>query len=250
MRYFRLVYRLIGLILIQILVGVLALAGVLVLLPFRKLRYRLILYLMNLWGKLGCWIMNFQVRREGDSDSGPGGVLIVSNHIGTVDIFVIAACFKTFFVSKSDVRSWPVIGQLAQLGGTIFIDRTRKIQVSAMVRNMTSRLESGYSVAVFPEGGTTLGQRVEPFKSSAFEAVIQSRRAVLPVVIRYFEAGEPSVACWPDEISFLENMIQLFMHPRLTVQVTILPEVTGGSNRRALAHQCRQLISEQFEQMK
>jgi len=103
-------------------------------------------------------------------------------------------------------------------------------------------------VVVFPEGGATLGHQVEHFNSSAFEAVVQAKSSVIPVVIRYWDAGEPSVACWPEGISFMANMKRLLMHPRLKVQVWVLPAVTGETDRRVYAEKSRTLISEKFRE--
>lgn len=248
MAYFRLVYRLSGMILIQIIMGLVGVTVVLLFLPVRKMRYALVLYFTRVWGRLCCWMMNIHIRQEGVGGPPPKGVLIVSNHIGTVDIMVVAACFEAFFISKSDVRSWPGFGLLARLGGTIFIDRTRKTQVSGMVNEAAERLQSGFSVVVFPEGGATPGHRVETFKPSAFEAAVRSGRPVLPVMIRYYEVGEPSVACWPIGQTFLENMMGLFMHPRMTVRVVTLSEVSGEADRRSFAQTSHRLISDRFEQ--
>ena len=220
------VYKLAGLALIQLGAGLMGLVAVILLLPFRKARYFMIARIMNLWGRLCCAVLNIRIHREGPAETAPRSALIVSNHIGSADIFIITAWFNTFFVSKSDVRSWPVIGPLTQLGSTIFIDRTQRTQVSAMVRDLTGRLRSGFPVALFPEGGTTLGHRVEPFKSSAFE----------------------SVACWPEGMTFREHMTNIMRHPRLDVRVCVLPAVEGEPDRRAFAEKSWKLISDKFEE--
>lgn len=250
MGYFRLVYRLAGLALIQVLAGVAGLVGVIVLSPFRNARYALVTRFINWWGRLCCWVMSIRIQQEGMVETDRRGALIVSNHIGTADIFVMSACFRTFFVSKSDISNWPVIGLLTRLAGTIFIDRTRRIQVSGMVRDIADRLRSGFPVAVFPEGGATPGHRVERFKSPAFEAVVQAGSSVIPVTIRYYDAGEPSVACWPMGISFMANLKRLLMHPRLNVKVWVLPKVTDENDRRVLAEKSRFLISEKYMETK
>lgn len=117
-----------------------------------------------------------------------------------------------------------------------------------MVQAITDRLRSGHFVVVFPEGGATPGYRVERFNSSAFEAVVQAESSVIPVMIRYYDAGEPSVACWPVGISFMENTKRLLMHPRLNVKVCILPQVTGETDRQVLAEKSRALISEKYKE--
>ena len=246
--YFRLVYRLTGLLLIQLLLGLLGLVTVIVLSPFQKVRYRMLARVMQVWGKLCCWMMNIRIDRVGSTERLDHGALIVSNHVGSVDIFVMAACFKMSFVSKSDIRTWPLIGYLTRIANTIYIDRTRRKELASMVQAIADRLRSGFSVVVFPEGGATSGHQVERFKSSAFEAVVQAGSSVIPVMIRYYDGGEPSVACWPVGISFVANIKRLLMHPRLNVKVWILPQVMGETDRQVIAEKSRALISEKYQE--
>lgn len=248
MSYFRLVSRLAGLVIIQVMAGLVGLVMVIVLSPFQNARYAMSARLMQLWGKCCCWMMNIHIYKEGPARQPDHGALIVSNHIGSVDIFVMAACFKISFVSKSDVRGWFIIGYLTRIANAIFIDRTRRKELAGMVREISSRLRSGHSVMVFPEGGATPGNKVERFKSSAFEAVVEAECSVVPVTIRYFDAGEPSVARWPLGISFMANMIRLLKHPRLNVKVWVSPEVMGETDRRVIAQKCRVLISEKYQE--
>jgi len=247
MATFRLVYKLAGLAFIQLLAGLLGWIVVIVLYPFRSARLAMITRVMRLWGQMSCLLLNIRIQREGCPSRANQGALIVANHIGAVDIFVVAACFKIFFVSKSDIESWPVIGPLNRLGGTIFIDRSKRTKVLAMVQELADRLRSGFSVLVFPEGGVSLGHQVGPFKSSAFESVVQAKCSVVPVMIRYYDAGEPSVVSWPDKMTFWEHVKGVLKHPRLNVRVCVLPPVDGEGDRRAFAEKSRKLISDQFE---
>lgn len=246
MAYFRLVYRLAGLVLIQLISGFVGLVTVIALSPFPNARYTMMARVMQVWGKLCCWMMNIRIHQVGAVERPDHGALIVSNHVGSVDIFVLSACFKMSFVSKSDIRAWPFIGYLTRMASTIYIDRTRRRELESMVQAITDRLGSGHSVTVFPEGGATPGHRVERFKSSAFEAVVQAESSVIPVMIRYYDAGDPSVALWPAGISFMANLKRLLMHPRLNVRVWVLPKISGETDRRVLAEKSRALISEKY----
>ena len=248
MDYFRLVYRAAGLVFIQLIMGFVGLLTIIVLSPFRRARYTMLAHIMQVWGRLCCWVMNITIHQEGSIERPDHGALIVSNHIGSVDIFVMAACFKMSFVSKSDVRDWPLIGYMTRIANTIYIDRSRRSDLAGLVRAVADRLRSGYSVVVFPEGGATLGHQVERFKSSVFEAVVQAGSSVLPVMIRYYDGGEPSVACWPEGVSFVSNLKRLLMHPRLNVKVWVLPKITGETDRQVYAKKSRALISEKYQE--
>ena len=248
MGYLRLVCRLFSLILIQVILGLAGLITAVALSPFRKAQYAAIACLMQMWSRWCCRMMGIQIQLIGPVTDPGHGRLIVSNHVGSVDIFVMAACFKACFVSKREIRDWPLIGPLARIANTIFIDRTQRRGLKGMVRSIAERLRSGFSVVVFPEGGATLGQQVEPFKSPVFEAVVQANSSVLPVALYYYEDGEPSVACWPPGMSFMTHMKRLLMHPCLKVKVWILPEVQGMTHRQEFAEKSQALISKQFQE--
>jgi len=194
--------------------------------------------------------MNIRIHRTGSTGRLKRGGMIVSNHVGSVDIFVMAACFRMSFVSKSDVRTWPLVGYMTRIANTIYIDRDRRRGLTVMVQAMAKRLKSGHFVVVFPEGRATTGHQVERFNSSAFEAVVRADSSVIPVTIRYSDTGEPSVACWPEGISFVENLKRLLMHPRLNVHVWVFPAIRGETDRQILAEKSRALISEKYEDEK
>jgi 1-acyl-sn-glycerol-3-phosphate acyltransferase len=248
MGYFRLVYRVAGLVLIQLIMGFVGLLAIIVLSPFQGTRSRMRAAIMQVWGRLCCWVMNINIYKEGSIERPDHGALIVSNHVGSADIFVMAACFKMSFVSKSDIRTWPLIGYMTRIANTIYIDRTRRSELASLVQAIAERLRSRNSVVVFPEGGATSGHQVEHFKSSVFEAVVQARSSVLPVTIRYYNGGEPSVACWPEGISFITNLKRLLMHPRLNVKVWVLPKISGETDRQVYAKKSRALISEKYQE--
>ena len=141
MDYFRLVYRLAGLVPIQLILGLVGLVTVVVLSPFRNARYTMLAIIMQVWGRLCCWMMNIHIHQVNSAERLGQGALIVSNHVGFVDIFVMAACFKMSFVSKSDVRTWPLIGYLTRIANTIYIDRTRRRESADMVQDRKSVAE-------------------------------------------------------------------------------------------------------------
>jgi lyso-ornithine lipid O-acyltransferase len=248
MAYLRLIYRLTGLVIIQMIMGLVGLATIIVLSPFQNTCSTMRARILQVWGRLCCWMLNIRIHQVGSFERSDHGALIVSNHVGSVDIFVMAACFKMSFVSKSDVRGWPLIGYMTRIANTIYIDRTRRKDLAEMVQAISDRLQGGHSVVVFPEGRATPGHQVERFKSSAFEAVVQAKSSVVPVLIRYEDAGDPSVACWPEGISFVANFMRLLMHPRLNVKVWVLPLITGEANRHIFAEKSRTLISEKYQE--
>jgi 1-acyl-sn-glycerol-3-phosphate acyltransferase len=98
-------------------------------------------------------------------------VLILSNHVSWLDICVIAALAPVVFIAKSEVAGWPVLGWLARLQRTIFIDRRARHQTGAATREIAARLLGGDAVVLFAEGTSSDGIRVLPFRSSLVGAV-------------------------------------------------------------------------------
>ena len=109
-------------------------------------------------------ILNIKVTVAGDAGQiDEGDTVIISNHLGYVDGFVLGSIFPVVFVSKREVKKWPVIGLWATLGGTIFINRQKKGEVGLLVMEMSKKLKEGANILLFPEGRATNGERMLPF---------------------------------------------------------------------------------------
>ncbi len=198
-----------------------------------KRRHHLIAVFTRHWARCSCFIFNIRVKMVGDIKVLPGS-LIVANHIGTPDIFVLGYCFPGFFVSKAEIAQWPLFQWLARTGKTILAERSRRQQVKEIIAHMRERLEDGCSVILFPEGKATDGRQVLDFISSPFEAAVLVKSPVVPVTLIYHDRPPPSVACW-HEMHFLDHILALLKNPRLDVTVFVHEPITGATDRRALA---------------
>ena len=202
--------------------------------------YRSVIFFSRLWAQCSCLLFNIKVKVDHKATV-TSGSLIIANHVGAPDIFVMGSCFPSFFVSKLEVRRWPFVGWLTQLGSTIFVDRNRKQQVRSTVDQIQCRLKAKCSVILFPEAQATDGKDILPFKSSYFEAAIQTGKPVVPVVVYYHDNRKPSVACWYN-INFLTHLIRLLKQQQLDVTVQILPSLQGETDRRILAKKCYDIM--------
>lgn len=114
--------------------------------------------------------------------------LVVSNHISWLDIPVIFSLKPITFVSTSDIKTWPIIGMLAKVTGAIFIDRKRKSTLPIVIQTMNEKFKvDKQSLCIFPEGSTSNGYEVLPFKSNLFQSAFQSNKFILPLSIKYKE---------------------------------------------------------------
>jgi len=198
--------------------------------------YRKVIFFSRLWARCSCLLLNIKIKVTHKSMVEQGS-LIIANHVGVPDIFVMGSCFPSFFVSKADVRRWPLVGWLSQLGATIFVDRNRKQQVRSTIDQLQYRLKAKCSVILFPEAQATDGKDILQFKSSYFEAAIQTGKPVVPVVINYHDKNQPSVACWYN-INFLTHLFRLLKQKQLNTTVQILSSIQGETDRKVLANKC------------
>jgi 1-acyl-sn-glycerol-3-phosphate acyltransferase len=198
--------------------------------PPRLLKW--IAFFAQVWARVTCLVLNIQVQIEGNASIKPGS-LIVANHVGSPDVFILGATFKGFFVSKAEISDWLLFNWLARLGKTIFANRSKRHQVKALIGEIKQRLNSDQCVILFPEAQATDGTNVVPFKSAIFESAVLASRTVVPVEIRYHDDHQPTIAYYGD--SFIRHIINLLKAPRLLATVTVLPEILVGDDRQTLS---------------
>ena len=242
MGYLLAAIRAIALVLVYSAFGLIGLGLFLIFYSSRKAYYRSIVFFTRLWAQCSCSLLNIRINRIGKLKVFPGS-LIVANHVGVPDIFVMGSCFPAFFVSKAEVGRWPFMSWLAQLGATIFVDRNRKHQVRSTINQIVQRLKAGCSVTLFPEAQATDGTNILPFKSSHFEAAIETDQPVVPVVVHYHDKNTPSIASWYN-INFLTHIIRLLKCQKLDVTVEVLGSFQREPDRRILAWKCHNAILE------
>jgi 1-acyl-sn-glycerol-3-phosphate acyltransferase len=212
-----------------------------------KKRQRYIAEYAQKWARCVCASLNIEIIIQGET-SKFDNALIVANHVGIPDIFILGSCFQAVFVSKEEVRGWPLIGFLADLGHTIFVNREKKQQVRETILSIKDRLNSGFSVLLFPEARVTDGNDVYPFKSAHFEAAILSRKSVLPVMIHYEDSENPKIAQWGNK-TFIFHIIALLKNPKLKATVTIFPLIPSSSDRKDLSIKSHELIQKSYNKI-
>lgn len=126
-----------------------------------------------------------------------GPMLLVANHLSWLDILVLHAARHCRFVSKADVRHWPLIGTLATGAGTLYIEREKRRDAMRVVHHMAESLRAGDIVAVFPEGTTGDGQALLPFHANLIQAAISAHAPVQPVALRYLDPASGKDSAGP-----------------------------------------------------
>ena len=139
----------------------------------------------------------------------PGGALLVCNHVSWLDIYLIYAAQRVHFVSKAEVRQWPVAGWLAHKTGTLFIERGRRADTARINTEMRTLMQSGAWVAVFPEGTTSDGRGLRRFMPSLLQPAVELNCPIVPAALRYRTLdGEYSAApAYIDDISMWQSLM-------------------------------------------
>lgn len=176
-----------------------------------------------------------------------GPMLLVANHISWLDITSLHAARYCRFVSKADVRQWPVIGALAAGVGTLFIERESRRDAMRAVNHMADSLRNGDVLAVFPEGTTSDGVSLLPFHANLFQAAISANAPVQPVAMQFIDraSGQRSLApCYINDDTLMGSIWRTLTAPALCAVVTFgEPQSAQGRDRRTWASDVRNSIA-------
>jgi 1-acyl-sn-glycerol-3-phosphate acyltransferase len=163
------------------------------------------------------------------------GAFITANHLGYLDGFVLGALFPAIFVSKREVRRWPVIGPWTALCGTVYIDRERKGKVTLAVEEIIERLDQSANILIFPEGTSTNGEHLLPFQTAPFAAPLRAHAPVVPLTISYRRIDGVPVSdanrdkiYWYGDMDFMPHLWGLMALKRIEVSIQLHPPIETG----------------------
>ena len=196
------------------------------------------------WLKRFGTIVNLCVTQEGELPE--PGTLLVSNHISWLDIIVIGQYLPAYFVAKSDILSWPIIGYLSKQGGTIFIRRGDKKHIKATTEKMVWVLKQNSNIIAFPEGTTTKGDEVLNFHASLFQPALLTKSIIQPVALQYQGAAKQSAPFVGDD-DFIPHLINMLSLGKIEVRVCFLPVIkSAGRDRNSMSVEARDMILEEI----
>jgi lyso-ornithine lipid O-acyltransferase len=183
----------------------------------------------------GCrWILGLGIQCHGPI---PETGLLVANHLSYLDIIMLAALRPCVFVSKKEVKDWPVFGTCAQLGGTIFVDRSCRSGVTGVSCQMGAALAEGVLIVLFPEGTSSGGADVLPFKSALIDPALRLGCPVTAAAVGYsIEKGSVSeeICFWKD-MSLLPHLLNVFAMPSIRAELRCGTSRTRTGGRKTLA---------------
>lgn len=180
------------------------------------------------------------VRTEVHGSAPRGPAVLVANHVSYFDPLIIASAVPCSAIAKREVLSWPCIGELCRRLGVLFVRRGDPSSGARVLREALRLLDAGVSVLVFPEGTTTRGGSVLPFKAGAFGAALLADVPVVPIALRY----EGSHAPWAGDDTFLPHYMRAMTKPYTRAVVEFLEPLssTGAASVSALAVHARAAI--------
>lgn len=178
--------------------------------------------------------LEITTRLEGDL---PRSGILVANHLGYLDILLLGSFAPMVFVSKDDVAKWPVFGSLATKAGTIYVDRGSRSAVRGTTRSIEAALGEGLPVVVFPEGTSSDGSRLLPFRSSLLEPVAGKPGLAVPARLAYDYPGGNvgQTVCYWGEMVFGPHLLGLSRARGVVGTARIGRPLQEALDRKALA---------------
>lgn len=203
--------------------------------------------LVREWSRQMLGILGVQlVVRGTPPERGP--LLLVANHLSWLDILVMDAAHPARFVSKADVKHWPVLGALITGAGTLYIERESRRDAMRVVHQMAAALQARDTVAVFPEGTTGDGRELLPFHANLIQAAISAHAPVMPVALDFVDgaSGQRSDApLFVGDTTLLQSIWSTLR--AVGVQAVVhygAAQTADGRDRRAWAQDLRSAVND------
>lgn len=195
------------------------------------------------WFGRACAVLRLRVRRHGRPTPLPA--LYAANHVSWLEVLALGSVRRLGFVAKSEVSRWPLIGPLAGAAGTLFLRRGSARAAARAVDQAVARLAGGDSICVFPEGTSTSGSSVLPFKASLFEAAALVGCEVQPVVVSYPRPyGGLPVAPFIGDDDFFSHLVRVLAEEEIIIELSFAPAFQGhGRHRSELTKEAWRAVS-------
>lgn len=230
---------------------ILALAG------FKFARARpLLIRLISITSMLGLKLFGVQVRKNFAPLKMGENYLIVSNHLSYLDVLIISSFFPTCFVTSTEMKETPFLGQLCLLGGCLFVERRKRSGITGEVAQITHALKSRLNVVIFPEAKSNNGETVLAFRRPLFQAAINSGIKVLPLCLNYRTLDGEKITLknrdkvfWYGDMPFFNHALTLFSHKNVVADLSVMETLNTMefADKNSLADRSYEVVSNEFE---
>lgn len=205
-------------------------------------------FFLSIWGASICKIIGLSVEVKGEAPKPP--YFLVSNHLSYIDVFMIISKTKSVFIAKNEVLSWPIFGFMSQTVGMLFVDRSKKADVVRVNDLISKRISSAQGVLLFPEGTTSNGASILPFKASLLAYPADKKLPVYYSTIRYStpekEPHASESVCWWTDITFPSHFMELLKLRKIYGTIHFGNEPITNNDRKELAQELYEKTSKQF----
>ena len=247
-RQARALVRLTALALLTAAVSLVWLAGAALTSPAPRARRRWRQLMFRGWARAVASVLGMTIEVKGEIPTPP--FFLVSNHLSYVDIVLLAARLDGLFVAKSEVSSWPLIGFLTRVIGTIFVDRRSKRDALRVLALLERRMAEGEGVVIFAEGTSTRGDGVLPLRPALLEWAAQEGFPVCYASLTYRTPpdgpGADLAVCWWGDMTFGAHLIDLLRLPGFQAILTYGRDAIRDRDRKRLAARLHRAVQEQF----
>jgi 1-acyl-sn-glycerol-3-phosphate acyltransferase len=209
------------------------------------------------FGKIGLWICRIKVISK-NRPPPEKTFLIVSNHTGFLDIIVMITQVPTLFVTSMEMREAPVLGLLTEMSGCLYVERRSRENIPNEIKEIENALNEGFNVVIYPEGTSTNGEKMLPFKKSLLTSCANSDANILPAVLNFREVNGEKMQhkfrdwlFWYGDITFPWSLWQTTRIKNCVAEIEFLNEISVNhpDERRVVAVQAQMQIESRFEKI-
>lgn len=203
--------------------------------------------LQRLYMRGAARIIGLRIKFHGEIPDVSSG-LVVSNHLGYIDIVAHGTIFPFRFTSTTVIAKWPVLGQIIALSHPVWINRTSKPAARKALRDFAKTMRRGMYLIVYPEGTSTDGKGgILPFKSTSFEAATFGDLPVVPILTSYREVSSKPTVCWYGDMTLMPHLWQVLTLPKIEADVRFLaPVYPEGRSRKELAQHVHRIMDTEY----
>lgn len=212
-----------------------------------KKRLKYFLRSISLTARIGLFILNVKVNRQGLR----GEVkkrLIVANHLSYLDVLVLTAYYPSLFITSVEIRETFLLGRVTKLAGCFFVERRREKRTEMTKENelkdMKEKFDANFNIFLFPEGTSSDGKGVLPFKSTFFQLAVDSETPVVPLCLKYSGESARHVP-WYGNMTFPDHLLKLCFQKEIFAEINEQEEISAQS-RHEFARVAQKYISEAY----
>lgn len=211
-------------------------------------------HLISFYSSLGLKVLN--ISTQCNSKFNHQGILFVGNHLSYLDILILSSIYPSCFVTSTEIKNTPFLGQLCELGGCLYVNRKNKSNIQSEIYDLTNALKNNLNVTIFPEATSTNGEGVLRFRRPLYNSAIFAKTSVVPFCLNYstvnnspIHIGVRDSLFWYDDMSFLPHLWNVCKLKHCEVEISFLDEFithTTETSDKLLAEETHSLVLKSF----